>query len=272
MSEGVSIGKDEEARVNRDLTRILRLLSRKTACGLEAGPEGGQIVFQYAGRPFGFSVQSVSRALSSHWVARTDEGYRITPEGCAALENRLGLSPANSVAESETPSSARKLQANPSESPLTRLYARKTRGVSYLSTQQFEAGERLRAAFEKGQLQPRLSASLEPGLAGISGRGNCSGATDISDFSMDARERVNQAIRFLGPDLSGVALDICCFLKGLERVERERQWPPRSAKLMLRTALSRLEEHYGLAQSGNGKRASTHFWGSDDYRPHMVGD
>ena len=36
------------------------------------------------------------------------------------------------------------------------------------------------------------------------------------------------------------------YLKGLTEVERERQWPARSAKLMLRTALAALDRHYAM--------------------------
>ena len=68
---------------------------------------------------------------------------------------------------------------------------------------------------------------------------------DLSDNALDARSRLEQAVAVLGPDLSGVVLDVCCFLKGLEGIERERRWPPRSAKLMLRTGLDLLAAHYG---------------------------
>ena len=161
-----------------------------------------------------------------------------------------------------------KVQLNINESPLLRLFSRKTKtGATYISAEQYQAGERLRADFEKGQLQPKISANLQ-GSIGAAKRAGFSDDGGITDFALDARKRISIAIKILGPELSGVTLDVCCYLKGLEKVECERAWPPRSAKLMLKTALSILANHYGINGSNN-KSNKSYSWGGSDYRPKI---
>jgi hypothetical protein len=79
-----------------------------------------------------------------------------------------------------------------------------------------------------------------------------------------ARQRVHQALNAVEPEFSGLLLDVCCFLKRLEDVERERAWPVRSGKIVLQLALERLARHYGLAAETCGpSRARIRTWLAD---------
>lgn len=142
---------------------------------------------------------------------------------------------------------------NRSSSPLASLERLKTSdGSAYFAAMLIEAAEALSADFARSQLQPRITARWEPRVeANASGRRNH--AADISDSAAEARQRFNRAVSAIGPELSGVVVDVTCFEKGLELIERERQWPARSAKLMLRTGLEILARHYDLQPTQKAK-------------------
>lgn len=160
------------------------------------------------------------------------------------------------------------VRRNLAESPLSLLGRLKDRaGQPFLPEDAMDAGERLLADFTRAQLQPRITASWEPQLAGRA-KGHAGAQADIADSAIAARERFGRAVDAMGPELAGVAVDVCCFPKGLETVERERQWPVRSAKLMLRTALLAIARHYAPPPR-SGSRTS-HHWGTSDYRPPIA--
>lgn len=150
-----------------------------------------------------------------------------------------------------TPDGPVEVTIDESESPLVWLACRKGRdGVPFISAVQLQAGERLRATFTRAQLTPRVTANWDTSLS--RGRGG-GGGGNVADVVIAARQQVGQAMDAVGPGLAGLLLDVCCFLKGLEDVERERRWPPRSAKVVLQLALDNLARHYGLANQTRGR-------------------
>jgi hypothetical protein len=159
---------------------------------------------------------------------------------------------------------------NDAESPLAALVRmRRSDGLPWLCKEEIAAGERLRADFERAMLQPRVTASWDFTRIATAQKGARNGSADLSDNAIFARGRVNAAIEAVGPELGGALVDVCCFLKGLEQVERERGWPRRSAKLMLKTALAMLDRHYNPEPVRGRRSRQILHWGSDGFRPSL---
>ena len=152
------------------------------------------------------------------------------------------------------------------ESPLVWLARRRGRdGRAMIAPHQLQAGERLRADFTFGHLMPRTTSNWSSPIA--SGRRGAKGerASSMTETVVAARQQVRRALAAVGPELAGLLLDVCCFLKRLEEIERERTWPARSAKVVLQVALDRLARHYGYAGEAQGHgRARIRTWLADD--------
>jgi hypothetical protein len=138
------------------------------------------------------------------------------------------------------------------ESPLAWL-ARRTGqdGQPLIQAVQLQAGERLRADFTRAQLTPRITSSWDASIS--QGRRGQGGGGTFTDAAVAARERLHRALDAVGPEFAGLLLDVCCFLKGLADVERERRWPQRCAKVVLQLGLDQLARHYGLAEHARGR-------------------
>lgn len=243
----------------RQVQRLLRLLSAEPAV-LEPAAAGGMVI---AGNRLGtvvIAVDLLAELVRDGRVARRDGRL------AAGATTRRG--PGGAPAGLDT-GSAGVVRINPAESPLGLLVRLKDRsGRAFLDPAEFDAGERLRADYTRGRIMPRLGANWEAGIAsGVRGQGNS--IAELTDLALAARQRVDRALRAVGPELSGLLVDVCCFLKGLELVERERGWPVRSAKVVLKTALGVLARHYGPAVAHAVGRPL--HWGAEDYRPTLTG-
>lgn len=257
--------------------RILRFLSGGPASVRQAARER-QVLLEADGRgTIAVEGAVLSTLASQGMLVRSSHGVALSGEG-AQLARRLA-SPSDAFQDRHrdldlvavaSPAGPAMALANLAESPLAQLVRRKTKdGKPFLSTREYQAGERLRSDYTRGQIMPRLGANW---VASVSSgrRADGSGLTELTDAALAARQRVDLAMEAVGPELSGVLIDICCFLKGLELVEAERGWPVRSAKIVLKTALGALARHYSPADSTHHRRQRhTLHWGAEDYRPKI---
>lgn len=233
---------------------------------IEAGERGMVSVGRV---PFDWLVAEKVLMMSGNGVSLTPKGERMVRELAAARSSTTAQREIGAICV-DTDEGPRLAQINLSESPLAQLARLRTKiGAGFLTAREFEAGERLRADYTRGQLMPRLGANWIASVA--SGKRSGAGsAAELTDAALAARLRVEKAIAEVGPELSGVLIDVCCFLKGMETVEAERAWPVRSGKVVLKTALAALARHYWPdALQGGGKPAQMLHWGTQDYRPSL---
>lgn len=248
------------AGMKREL-RIIRLLGAGPVAARVAAAPGKVILEGSTGQAIAVDLDVLARLVKAGTIRSDGEMISLASD---APQRELG------TACVEVQGEMGEAIINLAESPLAQLMRRKTKqGAPFLTRAEFEAGERLRADYTRGQIMPRLGANWTASVA--SGRrGGDNGIAELTDSALAARMRVDSAIAAVGPELSGVLIDICCFLKGLELVEKERGWPARSAKLMLKTALGALSRHYrppATRREGSPRRLL--HWGTEDYRPSI---
>ncbi len=156
--------------------------------------------------------------------------------------------------QSDADGASRRVVRDIGESPLAWLARRRgPDGNPLLSAFAFAAGERLRADFTRAGLSPRTGADWS-GLPAASSRGG--GKATETEAILAARQRFRLALTAAGTEFSGLLLDVCCFLKPLDAVEKERGWPARSAKVVLGLGLAKLADHYGLSRVARGAEAA----------------
>lgn len=201
--------------------------------------------------------------------------YRLAPEGRKALKRHLAGGDAGEaqlerrriaappvaaekehacqIASDDGASISNLMDINLAESPLGWLARRKDRqGRPLLLPDQIVAGEKLRKDYEFARLTPQFSGGwrMEPSSGSSSPAGSRGGAAELSDQVIAARKRVERVLESMPPVLARLLVDVCCHLKGLETVEAERQWPVRSAKIVLQIGLTALSQAYGLRTYG----------------------
>lgn len=251
--------------LGRDAARLLTALDAEGAYALADPLTEGDIIVRNGGDGISVSrgryLAQAGQTLLSCDLAEQADGRRARLTISAAGRARLRRERAGR----DTPYLAQHLDLegrgepsrpvrDTSESPLAWMARRRDRdGTPLIDAACFEAGERLRRDMTMGALMPRMGSDW----SGVKVDGG--GPRDPSagsDAMLAARQRVRAALSAVGSDLSGLLIDLCGFVKGLEMIEAERRWPARSAKVVIRIALARLAEHYGLEREAVGPSQS----------------
>jgi hypothetical protein len=131
----------------------------------------------------------------------------------------------------------RSVTVNLAESPLAWLHAR-----GHLGDRQFDAGERLRADYERAQLAPAVTMRWDP----VRVDGGAGAGLTPSERQIAAKARFDGAIAAAGPGLTDILWRVVCAGEGVPAAERALAWPARSGKLVLKFALDRVADFYRI--------------------------
>ena len=131
----------------------------------------------------------------------------------------------------------RTVTVNLAESPLVWLHAR-----GHLSDRLLDAGEALRADYERAHLSPNVTMRWDPVRVKSTGERGLS----ASERQVAARERFDGAIKAAGRGLEDILWRVVCAGEALPEAEKTLGWPARSGKLVLRIALERVAEFYRI--------------------------
>jgi hypothetical protein len=244
-----------EQEILREARRIFRSLDQDGAFLMPDGKDGYRVTrragtAKQAGATVPAALMDAFRArgwlvraggADCHVLSDAGQGWirrALAPEDGFAAQHQIRRRQRRDVEGRE-----QTVTVNEGESPLARL---KTRGL--IDGVQFDAGEKLRVDFTLAGLTPRLGVDLSAPL--LTGSRAAPSRQMLSDTVIAAKQRFTRAMRAAGPGLNALLFDICCHLRGLEEAEAARNWPRRSARVVLAIALERLAQHYGMRVSG----------------------
>jgi len=131
----------------------------------------------------------------------------------------------------------RSVTVNVGESPLSWLHAH-----GHLDDRLYDAGERLRADYERAQLGASVTMRWDP--VRVKGGGE-QGLTQ-TERQIAARGRFDGALREAGRGLEDILWRVVCAGETLPVAEKALAWPARSGKLVLKLALDRVADFYRI--------------------------
>lgn len=258
----------------------LRLLQRLAEPGCHAERRSDQVVLVRkagklavsAGVPTGVLAHLLEAGAVACAVRAGSSDFRITEAGRARLKR--------ADSDSETPfadqhrtiakvsvENGETLRVNLREDPLE-MFRRAKAAFFLIGEAELAAGDRFRRDLTLAQTLPQVTANWSRLV--VDGASYHDGLS-VSERVVAARARVDAAMKAVGPDFSGILIDVCGFSKGLEAVEKEHNLPQRAGKVALGYGLRALARHYGLSSAAVGRaKAPMQSWGAPDFRPRLA--
>lgn len=201
-----------KARLEREWAQAIRFLSGGVASRQPAAKED-RVLLETADRGTISISDAVLREMQRQGLVTTRDGQlSLTSEGRAHAKCLVEpIEPFRSQhwrVEARAITTSGKIKQsvamNLAESPLGVLARRRDRnGVSFLSHAEFNAGERLRADYKRGQIMPRLNANWTASVAQSKRSAGPAGATELTEAALAARLGVEKALDGVGPELAG---------------------------------------------------------------------
>ncbi len=250
--------------IGKHAIRVLRnLMKERALLAITKGVETAVVLDLREGEnpvPLCKAPREVAEILAlREWISGSASGavsrYRITPAGRTALNKMMaqaegravGFADAQSGFLGAKPASAatskrEKRRSVGADTPIRVLARSRSAGQPYLSHELVVAAERLQRDFALSQLDSGPQSGWSGVMSGL--RKTPTGSDSRVDRAIDARRRFMDAMEALGPELGEMALGVCCYEKGMERMEADLSMPARSGKFMLRVALKYLQRHY----------------------------
>lgn len=258
---------------------VLRALSQRGA-HIQVGATAASLIGNQKGQfaaVKAIDLERLADLMGQGWLTAVEESKILLSSTGRVIVRRMHDNGSSATASGMIAGPARRTQASPRvdpDSPLAWLRRRRHKdGSPMLSSEAYQAGERLRADFHRGQMAPRVTADYS--AVPSSGRRGAPGfGVDLGEGTSAARERVRRGLTAVGPRLANVLVDVCCHMKGLEDIERAHGMPQRAGHYVLGLALDALARHYGLLPLADTHWPNTYrtrHWGTADYKPGIDG-
>lgn len=245
------------SRINKKLARVVsRLLDNNLSLARQAD---GSFMARQDGKVYARLNANEAQQACSHGVldVNTDHSLCINAQSRTWLERYQSITPDSAFANQhrvvqrvsfiDTDGYFFKANKNMAESPLYWLRTHKgPNGTAFLSAAEFAAGERFRDDYAYSSLSQKMCANWDMPALTKTTSGPRNAVLDAADNAIAAKDRVMKALAALGPGLDDLVFSLCIRESSLDAVERARQWPKRTAKVVLKLALDRLARHYGL--------------------------